>query len=104
MSRFIEKYTNDVVTAVDYEIKVEQNLPLPEDEIEERNMDLAEVEAKTMSRKSYMKKWRNLTDDEVKEELEQIALERQIIEDSSFATSSDSGVPYDDVQDSGFGE
>ena len=100
----IERYTNDILVPVDYEVVIEQNTPLPEDEIEERNMDLAEVEAKTMSRKSYMKKWRNLTDDEVKDELEQIALERQIIEDSSFVTNPDSGVPYDDVQDSGFGE
>ena len=48
-------------------------------------MDLSEVESKTMSRKAYMKKWRGLTDDEVQEELEQIALERQMIEDSSFS-------------------
>lgn len=80
----IVNYTNDTITAVDYEIKVEQNTPLPEDEIEEKNMDLSEVESKTMSRKAYMKKWRGLTDDEVQEELEQIALERQLIEDSSF--------------------
>lgn len=80
----IEKYTNDVVVPVDYEIKVEQNTPLPEDEMEEKNMDLAEVESNVMSRKSYMKKWRSLTDDEVQEELEQIARERQLIEDSSF--------------------
>lgn len=92
----IVNYTNDTIMAVDYEIKVEQNTPLPEDEIEEKNMDLAEVESKTMSRKAYMKKWRGLTDDEVQEELEQIAIERQLIEDSSFApvdtgTSSGSG-------------
>jgi len=37
-----------------------------------------------MSKKAYMKKWRQLTDDEVLEELEQIALERQLLEDSSF--------------------
>lgn len=80
----IKQYTNDTITPVDYEIKVVQNTPLPEDEIEEKNMDLAEVESKTMSRKSYMKKWRGLTDDEVKEELDQIALERQLIEDSAF--------------------
>ena len=89
----IECYTNDTITTIDYEIKVEQNTPLPEDEIEERNMDLAEVESKTMSRKAYMKKWRNLTDDEVQEELEQIALERQLIEDSSFV-SSGNDLPY----------
>ena len=89
----IEKYTNDVVVAVDYEIKIEQNTPLPEDEIEERNMDLAEVESNVMSKKSYMKKWRGLTDDEVQEELNQIALERQLIEDSSFTSNKDNP-PY----------
>ena len=78
----IKQYTNDTVTAVDYEIVVEQNTPLPEDELEEKNMDLAEVESKTMSRKAYMKKWRSLSDYEVDEELKQIALERQMIEDS----------------------
>lgn len=81
----IERYVNDPVAPVDYEINIEQNTPLPEDEAEERNMDLAEVESKAMSRKAYMKKWRGLTDNEVQEELDQIAFERQIIEDSSFA-------------------
>lgn len=81
----VERYINEVITPVDYEITVVHNTPLPEDEIEEKNMDLAEVESKVMSRKSYMKKWRNLTDDEVQEELDQIAFERQIIEDSAFA-------------------
>ncbi len=95
----ITKYTNDVVTPVDYEIKVEQNTPLPEDEIEEKNMDLAEVESKTMSRKAYMKKWRGLTDDEVDEELEQIALERQMIEDSSFMTGNNEPYPSNSPAD-----
>lgn len=89
----VEKYIDDVIQPVAYEISIVQNTPLPEDEIEEKNMDLAEVESKTMSRKAYMKKWRGLTDDEVKEELEQIALERQLIEDSSFAPSGDA-LPY----------
>lgn len=88
----IIKYTNEKITPVEYEIKIEQNTPLPEDELEEKNMDLAEVESKTMSRKAYMKKWRGLTDDEVQEELEQIALERQLIEDSSFAMGDN--LPY----------
>lgn len=90
----IMRYTNDTLTPVDYEIVVEQNTPLPEDEIEERNMDLSEVDSKTMSRKSYMKKWRKLTDDEVRAELEQIALERQLIEDSAFhSTPGDNPYP-----------
>ena len=89
----IEQYTDDVISPVAYEISITGNLPIPEDEIEEKNMDLAEVESKTMSRKAYMKKWRGLTDDEVMEELEQIALERQLIEDSSF-TGAAGGEPY----------
>lgn len=91
----IEDYINEPIKPVDYEISVEQNTPLPEDEAEERNMDLAEVESKTMSRKSYMKKWRGLTDDEVQEELDQIALERQIIEDSAFEQNNSFGVATD---------
>lgn len=91
----IKMYTDDVIQPVAYEIEITQNTPLPEDEIEEKNMDLSEVESKTMSRKAYMKKWRSLTDDEVQEELEQIALERQIIEDSAFVGGMDM-MPYDD--------
>ena len=76
------KYINYQIVPCDYEIRVEQNLPLPEDETEEKANDLAEVAAQTMSKKSYMKKWRGLTDQEVQEELEQMALERQILEES----------------------
>lgn len=94
----VERYTNEPVGPVDYMIKVEANYPLLEDEIEEKNIDLAEVDSKTMSKKSYMKKWRQLTDDEVNEELEQIAKERQMIEDSSFAGTAAGGdedtLPY----------
>lgn len=95
----VTRYINDTLVPVDYEIKVEQNTPLPEDETEEKTMDLSEVDSKVMSRKSYMKKWRNLTDDEVQEELEQIALERQIIEDATFGTGGSGGSeqqPYPD--------
>lgn len=78
----VERYTNSPIVPVDYEIEVVQNTPLPEDEAEEKALDLAEVEARTMSRKAYMKKWRSLSDYEVDEELQQIALERQLIDDS----------------------
>lgn len=90
----IKQYTNDVVMPVDYEITVVQNTPLPEDEIEEKNMDLSEVETNVMSKKSYMKKWRGLTDDEAQEELEQIAMERQLIEDSAFSSINPEQLPY----------
>ncbi|MDE7431025.1 MAG: phage portal protein [Lachnospiraceae bacterium] len=91
----IKKYTNDVLIPVDYKVEVVQNTPLPEDEIEEKTIDLAEVEAKTMSRKTFMKKWRGLTTSQVTEELEQIALERQIIEDASFGGSVSNGMNGD---------
>ena len=48
-----------------------------------------------------MKKWRDLTDDEVDEELEQIALERQILEDAmmpSFGTDSTFGGQQDNAE------
>lgn len=91
----IKRYTKDKIVSVDYVIDVVQNTPLPEDEIEEKTIDLAEVEAKTMSRKTFMKKWRGLTTSQVQEELEQIALERQILEDSSFLGMASNGMNGD---------
>ena len=61
---------------------MENQYPLPEDEAEEKVIDLQEVNNQTMSKKSYMKKWRNLTDEEADQELEQIARERELLEDS----------------------
>lgn len=83
----IKKYTDDIINPVDYEIDVVQNYPLPEDEQEEKEMDLAEVAAKTMSLKTYMKKWRNLTDHEVEEELQQIAYEASLLEGTNIEGS-----------------
>lgn len=91
----IKKYTSDILMPVEHIIEVVQNTPLPEDEIEEKTIDLAEVEAKTMSRKTFMKKWRGLTKSQVEEELNQIALERQIIEDSSFSGTASNGMNGD---------
>ncbi len=76
------KYIEEQLPDVDYTIRVDNQYPLPEDESEEKQVDLAEVNAQTMSKKAYMKKWRNLTDEEADEELRQIALERQILEDA----------------------
>ena len=97
----IAKYVNGPVYGVPYEIHIDQKLPLPEDEVEEKTMDLSEVQSNTMSRKSYMKKWRDLTDKEVQDELEQMALERQLIDDVSFPTvdTSSTGEPYNDEPD-----
>ena len=84
----VEKYIGEIFNMVDYEVIVEQNTPLPEDENEEKTINLAEVEASVMSKKTYMKRWYGMTDDDVSRELNQIALERQILEDSAFDTNN----------------
>lgn len=76
--------SNEFLYAIDYKIEVLENLPLPEDEAEEKQLDLAEVNAEVMSRKSYMKKWRLLSDTEADNEIAQIARERQILENATF--------------------
>ena len=81
----IKKYTSDILMPIEHVIEVVQNTPLPEDEIEE----------KTMSRKTFMKKWRGLTKSQIAEELNQIALERQIIEDASFGGTTSNGMNGD---------
>ena len=79
----VKRYLGNVALPSDpYIIRVDNQYSLPEDEAEEKTTDLAEITAQTLSRKSYMKKWRGLTDDEADAELKQIALERQLLEDS----------------------
>lgn len=87
----LKHYGIESLKEVDYDVSITNNYPLPEDEIEEKTMDNTDVINQNMSRKSYMKKWRGLTDEEVSEELRQIALEREILEDSY------SGLPELDV-------
>lgn len=89
----VAQYLEEPLPDVPYEIRVDNQYSLPEDESEEKTIDLAEVTAQTMSRKSYMKKWRNLTDDEADEELRQIALERELLEDSYAANPPTGGNP-----------
>ena len=53
-----------------------------EDEDSEMALDLQKVNAQTMSRKTFIKKWENATNDIADEELKQIQLEKQMLEDS----------------------
>ena len=76
----VKKYISDPLVPVAYEVKVVQNIPL------------------TMSRKAYMQKWRGLTDDEVQEELEQMALEKQYIDEVAMP------MPNQQDQQEGFNE
>ena len=83
----ISKYIDvDKIPDIPYNIIVENNYPLPDDVIEEKTMDIAEVESKVMSRKSYLKKWRNLSDNSAEEELRQIKYENELLDDSYLAT------------------
>lgn len=88
-----QKYVQQLPFEMQYEVEVEQNTPLPEDETEEKSIDISEVAAYLMSKKSYMKKWRNLSDEEVEDELTQIAYEKNLIEESAmFPPSSATSV------------
>lgn len=71
---------------IPFKVAVENNYPLPDDVNEEKTMDIAEVESKVMSRKSYLKKWRKLNDAEADEELRQIKYENELLDDSYLAT------------------
>lgn len=92
-----KKYVPDPIPVVDYDIEVVNNYPLPEDETEEKGNDLSEVSAQTLSRKSYMKKWRGLTDDEADEELQQILKESQLLEGGAMPTEYAEGDMPGDV-------
>lgn len=75
-------YIDEPIAPMDYDVQVLQNIPLPEDEEAEKTLDMQEVNTQVRSKKSYMKKWMELTDEEADDELRQIALERQMLEDS----------------------
>lgn len=79
----ITNYTTEsVLPDIKCKILVENNYPLPEDETEEKNMDLAEINTQTMSRKAYLKKWRKLSDEDADKELQQIKMEMDLFENS----------------------
>ncbi|WP_330625936.1 hypothetical protein, partial [Clostridioides difficile] len=61
---------------------VENQYPLQEDEDSEKLLDIQQVNAQAMSRKTFIKKWNNSNDDIADEELQQISIERQILEES----------------------
>lgn len=90
-------YIDDPLPDQSYSVRVDNQYSLPEDEQEEKNTDLAEVNAQTMSKKAYMKKWRNLTDEEADEELEQIARERELLESSYFNPTQENVQPENET-------
>lgn len=73
---------DNILQSITYEVEVVRNSPLLDDESEEKQVDMAQINYNVMSRKSYMKKWFNMTDNEIDSELKQIALEREMLENS----------------------
>lgn len=67
-----------------YSVTIENSYPILEDESEEKSTDMMEVQTQVMSRKSYMKKWRGLSDEDVEDELKQIALEQSMLRDDNY--------------------
>ncbi len=58
---------------------IHKTYPIPEDEIEEKRVDMEEVAAQVRSRKAYMDKWGDYED--IDSELEQIQVEQQALKD-----------------------
>lgn len=84
----VDFYTDENLPDVEFMPLVETNYALPDDEDEEKIMDLQQVNAMTMSRKSYMMKWSGMTEKEADAELQQILFEKQLLEDSSFDSAA----------------
>lgn len=84
-----EVYKIETLPKLDYMVEVENNYPLQEDEDDEKTLDLQQVNAQAMSRKTFIKKWQGVTDDVADAELKQIALERELLEESYISGMSD---------------
>lgn len=78
------KVYTDIEPVEGYIVKIENSYPILEDESEEKSTDMAEVQTKVMSRKAYMKKWRGLSDEDVEDELKQIALEQNMLSEDNY--------------------
>ena len=72
---------------IQYNVVIQEHYALAEDEQEEKATDLSEIASNTRSRKSYMKKWRpELTDEQINEELLQIAMELNMFDTMAVNT------------------
>lgn len=79
-----KKLYTDLELVDEYTVSVDNSYPILEDESEEKGTDMAEVQTQVMSRKAYMKKWRGLSDEDVQDELTQIALEQAMLRDDNY--------------------
>lgn len=96
-----KKVYTDEELVEDYEVKIENAYPILEDESEEKSTDMAEINTKVRSRKSYLKKWYGLSDEDVEDELSQIAREQQLLEQDNFMPNmeQDETVPAEEGEE-----
>lgn len=88
MSKIYKLYD---IPDIEYDINVEFNSPLPEDELEEMQADLLKVNAQAMSRLQFITKWFECSTDEAEDILQQIGKEKELLEDSYSAMQEDIG-------------
>lgn len=81
----------------DYIVKIDNSYPILEDESEEKATDMAEVNTKVRSRKAYLKKWYGLSDEDVDDELKQIAMEQKLLEQDNYMPQG-SQIPQEEEQ------
>lgn len=93
----IKQYTSKEIPDIPYDVLVENNYPIPEDIKEEKELDITEVDAKIMSRKAYLKKWRKLNDEEAASELKQIKLESEMLDNTYLNYSTSDTVSTSDM-------
>lgn len=67
-------------THLNYEFEIVRNNPLPEEEDEEKTLDMQAVDRKLMSRQAYIMKWNGWTESKANKEIIQIAVESGLLE------------------------
>lgn len=78
-------YGTTDLNQIEYDVLIENNYALMDDEREEKDTDMAEINVNAMSRKSYIKKWhQEMTDEQIDEELMQIAVELNMFDSLSM--------------------
>lgn len=85
----ISKYVLTGLDEILFSVEVIENYALMKDENEEKSSDLSEIASNARSRKSYIKKWRGTefeSEDQIEEELMQIAIENNMFDTMSMNT------------------
>lgn len=86
----MELYVLNDLQPIQYKVLIKEQYAIMDDETEEKELDITEINANARSRKSYIKKWRADefdSEEQIDEELMQIALENNMMDTLSANTS-----------------